>query len=435
MTKHYLEMRIKKRITLTCIALIISGALSGCANHAKPQPSSTASTKPVVVEASTQAINPGTRGPALSQGLDPGLLQDRLTQCTNGPFQRTRFSIGHRGAPLGYPEHTRQGYVQAAAMGAGLVECDVTFTRDLELVCRHSQCDLHRTTNILDTKLARQCTRPFTPASDNKSADALCCTSDITLEQFRSLCGRSDHVNSAAVSVAGYLEPYVSPIKTELSANPGNDNCPALMTHAESIQLFEQLGVDFVPELKAPQVPMPFQGLTQTEYASRMLNEYIHAGISPARVFPQSFRPDDLRFWIDQHPQFAEQAVYLDGRGRNPAFRASLADMQQLYRDGFRIIAPPIPVLLRVDEHGEIQASDYANYARSAGLKIITWALEAGSATDPNNFMYASVRSHMQNESGMLQVLNALHKKVGVIGVFSDWAGTVTYYANCFDLE
>ena len=31
-------------------------------------------------------------------------------------------------------------------MGAGIVECDVTFTKDKELVCRHSQCDLHTTT-------------------------------------------------------------------------------------------------------------------------------------------------------------------------------------------------------------------------------------------------------------------------------------------------
>ena len=34
-------------------------------------------------------------------------------------------------------------------MGAGIIECDVTFTKDRELVCRHSQCDLHTTTNIL----------------------------------------------------------------------------------------------------------------------------------------------------------------------------------------------------------------------------------------------------------------------------------------------
>ncbi len=34
-------------------------------------------------------------------------------------------------------------------MGAGIVECDVTFTKDHQLVCRHAQNDLHTTTNIL----------------------------------------------------------------------------------------------------------------------------------------------------------------------------------------------------------------------------------------------------------------------------------------------
>jgi glycerophosphoryl diester phosphodiesterase len=28
-------------------------------------------------------------------------------------------------------------------MGAGIIECDVTFTKDRELVCRHDQRDLH----------------------------------------------------------------------------------------------------------------------------------------------------------------------------------------------------------------------------------------------------------------------------------------------------
>ena len=44
-------------------------------------------------------------------------------------------------------------------MGAGIVECDVTFTKDKELVCRHAQNDLHTTTNILATPLAAKCTQ------------------------------------------------------------------------------------------------------------------------------------------------------------------------------------------------------------------------------------------------------------------------------------
>jgi len=47
-------------------------------------------------------------------------------------------------------DNGRAGFgVDAGGMGAGIIECDVTFTKDRELVCRHSQCDLHTTTNIL----------------------------------------------------------------------------------------------------------------------------------------------------------------------------------------------------------------------------------------------------------------------------------------------
>ena len=88
-------------------------------------------------------------------------------------------------------------------------------------------------------------------------------------------------------------------------------------------------------------------------------------------------------------------------------------------------------MLLRVDDAGALVASDYAKYARSVGLEIITWTLESGSATDPNNWMYHGLHAIMTSESRMLEVLQALDTQVGIRGIFSDWPGTVTYYANC----
>ena len=69
-------------------------------------------------------------------------------------------------------------------MGAGIVECDVTFTKDKELVCRHAQNDLHTTTDILATPLASKCTQPFVPATLDANGNLLtpataeCRTSD-----------------------------------------------------------------------------------------------------------------------------------------------------------------------------------------------------------------------------------------------------------------
>ena len=78
-------------------------------------------------------IQLGPRPFFLVQDMDQSPLKDKLESCERGPFKRTDFSIGHRGAPLQFPEHTLESYQAAARMGAGIVECDVTFTQDKEL--------------------------------------------------------------------------------------------------------------------------------------------------------------------------------------------------------------------------------------------------------------------------------------------------------------
>ena len=108
----------------------------------------------------------GPRPFYLIEKMAPGKLKTTLQQCADQTvFHQTDFSIGHcGGVTLQFPEHTRESYVAAARMGAGVVECDVTFTKDKQLVCRHAQNDLHTTTNILATPLAATCIKPFTPA-------------------------------------------------------------------------------------------------------------------------------------------------------------------------------------------------------------------------------------------------------------------------------
>src|SRR5262245_44263396 len=130
----------------------------------------------------------GPRPFYLVEGMDPGPLKNKLRQCEAGPFKRTDFSIGHRGACLQFPEHSKESYDAAARMGAGIVECDVTFTSDGELVCRHDECDLHTTTDIVATPLNAKCTVPWNgPGSTPK-----CCASDLTLAEFRTLRAKMD---------------------------------------------------------------------------------------------------------------------------------------------------------------------------------------------------------------------------------------------------
>ena len=114
-----------------------------------------------------------------------------------------------------------------------------------------------------------------------------------------------------------------------------------------------------------------------------------------------------------------------------PGFQPSEADFQALRARGLNIIAPPMPMLLTLNDAGEIVPSLYARLAKSAGLEIITWTFEAGDPTDANNWLYVPISGAMTGEGQMLQALHVLAKDVGVRGVFSDWPGTVTYYANC----
>ena len=383
-------------------------------------------------------VDVGPRPYFLVEDMDPGDLKDRLMQCSQEEIQRTEFSIGHRGAPLQFPEHTRESYEAAARMGAGTIECDVTFTSDLALVCRHSQCDLHTTTNILEIpNLAAKCSVPFMPADPRTGvqAQAKCCTSDITLEEFRSLRGRMDTHDPWAETIEAYLGEPPS-WRTDLYATRGT-----LLTHAESIELFVGLGVNMTPELKAPEVQMPYQGLSQESYAQKLIDEYKAAGVMPERVFPQSFNLSDVQYWIENEPAFGRQAIFLDDRELGDTFDPDNSatwtpTMDELVEAGVQILAPPIWMLLSRNDRGQIVPSSYARNATAAGLGLVAWTLErSGTLVDGGGWYYQTVSDSIDNSGDMLTVLDVLARDVGVRAVFSDWAATTTYYASCMRLE
>lgn len=383
----------------------------------------------------------GPRPFFLLNDLDDGPLKRQLEQCAERPrYTARQFSIGHRGAPLQFPEHTAESYRAAARMGAGILECDVAFTADHELVCRHAQNDLHTTTNILATPLAARCTRPFTPATLDAQgklitpAAAECRTSDITLAEFKTLRGKMDAANPRAQTVDDYLNGTVTGTwRTDLYAGPGSGT---LMSHRESIELFRELGVKMTPELKEPVVEMPFNGFSQAQYAQKLIDEYRAAGIPASDVYPQSFVEDDVHYWIQHEPEFGRQAVFLDD-AETVADLPSAADLAGYRAAGIRIVAPPLFALLTTDARGAIVPSDYARAARAAGLDVIAWTVErSGLLADGNNgFYFQTFDSAIRREGDLLTVLDVLARDIGVIGVFSDWPATTTFYANCAGLR
>lgn len=372
----------------------------------------------------------GIRPQYLVDQMQDGPLKRQLKSCENIPTSKSQFSIGHRGAAMQFPEHTRESYVAAARMGAGVLECDVTFTKDRELVCRHSQCDLHTTTNILAIpELAAKCSVPFTPHDPvtGAPANAKCCTSDLTISEFKRLTGKMDGANPKATTVADYLKGTPD-WRTDAYAATGT-----LLTHKESIDLFKQLKVDMTPELKEASVAMPYEGdYTQEKYAQQMIDDYKAAGVSPKRVWAQSFNLNDNLYWIANEPAFGEQSVALIPVDLPSQIPAATAKLPQMAAQGVKVVAPPMWALLALDSKNRMVPSNYARVARENGFKIISWTLErSGTLTDGGGYYFQSVTPAVRGPGDYFTALDALANDVGIIGMFSDWPATVTYYANC----
>ena len=358
----------------------------------------------------------------LKMALD-GCLDDATLKAFAHPF-----SIGHRGACLQYPEHTMESYVASMYQGAGIVECDVAVTLDGELVCRHAQCDLHTTTNILATNLASKCRIPFTPANATTSATVECCTSDVTLAEFKSLCGKMDASDSSGETVEAYMDGTAN-WRTDLYST-----CGTVVSHAESIALIQDYHRKFTPELKTytqSDASMP----TYDEVRAKVAQEYLDAGVDPGNVWLQSFNMPDMDYWIANYPSFGAQAVFLD----NGYCNGTLADCPQTVNfsawraAGYNYYAPPIQMLVQTNAAStNWTASELALEAIAAGFNIISWTVERSGPLVPgdNGFYYGST-TFADNDGDVFELINVLAQEVGVVGLFSDWPGTTTFYANC----
>jgi glycerophosphoryl diester phosphodiesterase len=280
------------------------------------------------------------------------------------------------------------------------------------------------------------------PGALTRAASALCCTSDLTLGEFKSLKGKMDAFNPEATT-AQEFQGGTPNWRTDLYSTGGT-----LLSHKESIQLIKSLGAKFTPELKGPnrsaklQVEAVFG--SQAGYAQAMINDYKAAGIAPKDVFAQSFSLADILYWIQHEPKFGKQAVFLDD-ANVPSELPTLAELRALAAQGVKIVAPPMWALLAVDGHGKIVPSQYARNAKAANLDIITWTLERSGriveevlptkGTASPSFYYQTTLDALANDGDILVTLDVLAKQVGILGIFSDWAGTVTYYANCMGLK
>jgi glycerophosphoryl diester phosphodiesterase len=426
----------------------------------------TLATTPAFAERDDQGqrinVQLGPRPFYLVERMSPGPLKERLQKCESGPFKQSDFSIGHRGAPLQFPEHTKESYEAAIVMGAGIVECDVTFTKDGQLVCRHAENDLHTTTNILVTPLAKTCIRPFTPATFDANgklvtpASAECRASALTLQEFRTLEGKMDTSNPAARTAQEFLggtAPWRTDLYNVVLAQPGDG--ATLVSLRESIRLNKRNGVKHTPELKSGDAATIAQVFgSQERYAQELADVLHEEGVDPDDAWPQSFNVNDVLYWVAR-TRYGKQSVFLvdyndatnnillfDTNGKQLVNRADqLAFFAELRKRRVNVIAPAMPALLAVDGD-RVVPSQLAKDLKGMGFDLITWTFERsdlrqGSLASRAGFYwdFDPTASVIRTDGDMYKALDVLAREVKILGIFSDWPATVTYYANCMNLK
>ena len=147
--------------------------------------------------------------------------------------------------------------------------------------------------------------------------------------------------------------------------------------------------------------------------------------------------------WIGES-RYGRQAVFLVDADNSGNPLVPITELSNLRKAGLNIIAPAMPVLLTVDRDNQIAASAYAKEAKRLGLDIISWSAERSGRIVEDvlsadrktaTFYYSTIPSALSNDGDILTTVDALAKKVGVIGLFADWPATTSYYASCMGLK
>jgi glycerophosphoryl diester phosphodiesterase len=166
------------------------------------------------------------------------------------------------------------------------------------------------------------------------------------------------------------------------------------------------------------------------------------AGVRPDQVFAQSFNLSDVLYWLEANPDFGAHAVYLEDRNETDEnFRHTdpatwKPGMTELVEQGVKTLAPPIWMLVALDDENEIVPSIYAKAARAAGLDIVPWSLErSGPLASGGGWYYQTIGPATDGDGMMYELLDVLAKQVGIRRIFTDWPSTTTFYANCMGLN
>ena len=265
-----------------------------------------------------ESIQLGPRPFYLVDDMDDGPLKTELQHCTearsSGPTSRSAIAARRCSSP----STPRNPTTAAARMGAGIIECDVTFTKD-----RQARLP------PLAVRPAHHHQHPRHPRARGQVHAALHAgrSGDRHARPRPSAAPATSRSPSSRRCAARWTRSTRTPRPSRstwaarrLPHRPLRRTCGTLLTHAESIELFEALGAKFTPELKAPERADAVRGRLHAGEVRAADDRRVQGGAAstPSDVFAQSFNLNDVLYWLENEPAFGKQAVYLDDRVDTP---------------------------------------------------------------------------------------------------------------------
>jgi glycerophosphoryl diester phosphodiesterase len=190
-------------------------------------------------------------------------------------------NIAHRGSCGRLPEHTREAYQLAIDEGADVIECDVTLTKDLQLICSH-EAWLSATTNIAEVFGEDRMNAYFVIDSLREITDYF--SVDFTLEELKQV--RTKQRNSRR--------------------DPNFDGLYEMTSLEEYIQIAQNAGrpVGIYPETKDPIWTNSLDILQEanTTFEDLLVDVLHQYGYQEPRdpCFIQSFNENSLRYMSER---------------------------------------------------------------------------------------------------------------------------------------
>ena len=111
-----------------------------------------------------------------------------------------------------------------------------------------------------------------------------------------------------------------------------------------------------------------------------------------------------------------------------------------LRRAGVKVVAPAFNALCSTVRAIGSYRRCSRKICRSLGFDLISWSFERvdlrrGAAGAGSYYDFDPTGAAIKKDSDMYKALDVLAKDVKLIGMFSDWPATVSYYASCMGLD